>query len=209
MTKLAKITFSLLFTLLLVGTAAFAVEDDDSPLGFQFGISKKDAENIIDREGRRIVEEKEDSKKIKTIIMQGTLVDLPVDVTGMNVMTGLEFYKKKLMSTSLIVEAEDDAQQSQLEETFANYLVKMHGEPKDKESMLYFTTWHWILVDHKLVLSSNSKKKWVKVDFTYIPVDERKREDEIDARRDEEVKDPAKQMFLDADYSKPTGYLEK
>ncbi len=194
-----------------VMTAANSVaqQSDLSPLGFSFGISHKDAINIIDSNGKRLIDNKVDSKKIRTILMQGVIVDLPLDLDGRDVSTGLEFYDKKLLSSSLILTAEDSFEELELENMLTKYLTDKYGEPGSTDSMLYFKTWTWQMPDVKLVLHTNQKDNMVKVEYTYKPVDQAKFEDELDQKRGTEKIDPAKQMFLDGDYSKPTGYDEQ
>ncbi|MEQ9618546.1 MAG: hypothetical protein RIG61_05180 [Deltaproteobacteria bacterium] len=186
-----------------------AQESDLSPLGFSFGISHKDAENIIDSNGKRLIDNKVDSKKIRTMLMQGVIVDLPLDLEGRDVSTGLEFYDKKLLSTSLILNAQDSFEELELENMLTRYLTDKYGEPSSSDSMLYFKTWTWQMPDVKLVLHTNQKDNMVKVEYTYKPVHQAKFEDELDKKRGTKKIDPAKEMFLDGDYSKPTGYDEK
>ncbi len=49
----------------------------------------------------------------------------------------------------------------------------------------------------------------VKVEYTYKPVHQAKFEDELDQKRGTEKIDPAKRMFIDGDYSKPTDYDDR
>ena len=58
-------------------------------------------------------------------------------------------------------------------------------------------------------LLKNEKNNTVKVEYTYKPVHQAKIEDELDQKRGTIKIDPAKQMFLEGDYSKPTGYDEE
>ncbi|MCK5390891.1 MAG: hypothetical protein KAJ31_00530 [Deltaproteobacteria bacterium] len=201
----------LFFLFIVIGLPIYSMAEnsDISPLGFQFGINKKEAMKVIDSNGKRIVENQVDSKDIRTIIMQGVIVTLPIDTDGKDVMTGLEFYNKKLLSTSLIFAAVDASEKTELEKEFTHYFTEQYGEPVERSSMLYFTTTTWHMHDIKLVLHTNEKKNTVKVEYTYKPVHQSKIEDELDERRGTIKKDPATQMFLDGDYSKPTGYDEQ
>jgi len=188
---------------------SMAQKSDLSPLGFQFGIKKKEAIKIIDSNGKRIVENNVDSKDIRTILMQGVIVNLPMDIEGKDVMTGLEFYDKKLLSTSLIFAAVDEAEKTQLENEFVDYCTQQYGEPVERDSMMHFTTTTWHMPDTKLVLHTNEKKNTVKVEYTYKPVHQAKFKDELDEKRGTKKIDPAREMFIEGDYSKPTGYDEK
>lgn len=207
--KFLKITGFLFVAVMIAAGYTRAEEANLAPLGFEFGISDKDAKKIIDSNGKRIIENKVDSKKIRTIEMQGTIVEVPLGLTGIDVRTSLEFFDKKLLSTSLVVYAEDSSTESLLEENLSNYFVYNHGEPSETDSMMYFKTWTWHLPKVKLVLNTNTKDNVVKVEYTYKPISQAKFEKEIDKRRGTKVKDPSKEMFLDGDYSKPTDYDEK
>lgn len=196
------------------GAYALAETDDNaqvdlSPLGFEFGISKKDAKKVIESKGKRIIEDKVDSKKIRVIVMQGVIVDLPVNTEGLDVQTRLEFFDKKLLSTSLIFNAEDTPTEEWLEEAFSEYFYDRYSEPSERDHMMYFKTWTWDLPKVKLVLNTNTKDKIVKVDYTYEPIKKAKYEEELKQKRGTEDIDPAKKMFLDGDYSKPTDYDDR
>jgi hypothetical protein len=200
--------FIAILCFIAVSHASAQQNSDLAPLGFAFGISKDDAEDIIESNGKRIMDNKVDSKKIRTIVMQGMIVTLPLDLEGRDVSTGLEFYDKKLLSSSLMVNAKDSFEETQLENDFMKYLTEKYGEPQSSDSMLYFKTWTWNMPDVKLVFHTNQKKNTIKVNYTYEPYNRAKREDELDKLRGTEVKDPAQQMFIDGDYSKPTYYDE-
>lgn len=182
---------------------------DLSPLGFEFGSSKKDAKKVIKANGKRIIEEKKDSKKIRTIIMQGVIVDIPVNPNGLDVRTGLEFFEKKLLSSSLTFRAEDSPTEEWLEEAFTEYFYDRYGEPVEVDEMMHFKTWTWEIPKVKLVLHTNTKDNIVKVDYTYEPIRKAKYEKELDVKRGTKHEDPATKMFLDGDYSKPTDYDDR
>ncbi len=205
MSSIKKGLLAILFIFIVVPYAG-GEDYNMSPLGFQFGISKKDAMRVIDAKGKRIIEDNKDSKEIITIIMQGVIVDLPMDLAGRDVRTGLEFYDKKLWTTALILISKDVLEQSELQDMVLNYLTEKYGQPDEKDSMLYFSTWGWDLPETKMILHTNNKDNTLKVEFTNKVVHSAKMEDEIDIRRGTVHGDPASEMFLDGDYSKPTGY---
>jgi hypothetical protein len=209
MNNLKKVYITIALAAFVALTYAGAQQKADlAPLGFTFGISDDDAEELIETSGKRIMDNKVDSKKIRTIVMQGTLVTLPLDLEGRDVSTGLEFYDDKLLSSSLILNAKDEFEESQLQSEFMKYLTEKYGEPSSSDSMLYFKSWTWNMPDVKLVFHTNQKKNMVKVEYTYEPYNQAKREEELDKLRGTEAKDPAQQMFIDGDYSKPTYYDE-
>jgi len=197
-----------LLTLTALSYASAQQKADLAPLGFTFGISDDDAQDIIETNGKRLIDDKVDSKKIRTILMQGMIVTLPLDLEGRDVSTGLEFYEDKLLSSSLIVTAKDESEESQLRDELMKYLKDKYGEPASSDSMLYFKTWTWHMPDVKMVFHTDQKNKIVKIAYTYEPVNQAKVEKDLDKLRGTEVIDPAKQMFIDGDYSKPKFYDE-
>lgn len=203
--------FLILFLAVSVSLAAAQQEEkaDLSPLGFEFGISKKEAKKVITANGKRIIEDKKDSKKIKILVMQGVIVDLPVSTNGLDVRTDLEFFDKKLLSSALTFRAEDSPTEEWLEEAFTEYFYDRYGEPIEVDEMMYFKTWTWELPKVKLVLHTNTKDNIVKVDYTYEPIRKARYEKELNKRRGVKHEDPAKKMFLDGDYSKPTDYDDR
>lgn len=210
--NILKRAIALMLIITVAVSIASAQEEeaaDLSPLGFQFGISKKDAKKIIDSNGKRIVEDKVDSKKIRMIVMQGVIVELPVNSDRLDVKTGLEFFDKKLLSTSLIFNAEDTPTEEWLEEAFSEYFHDRYGEPYETDNMMYFRTWTWHIPKVKLVLHTNTKDNIVKVDYTYEPINQAKFQKELDTKRGTKPIDPAKKMFIDGDYSKPTEYDDR
>ena len=208
--KLLKNSYALivLLTLIAVSYASAQQKADLAPLGFSFGISDDDAEDIIETNGKRMIDNKVDSKKIRTITVQGMIVTLPLDLEGRDVSTGLEFFDDKLLSTSLILTAKDTSEESRMQNEFMKYLTAKYGEPSSSDSMLYFKTWTWHMPNVKMVFHTNQKDKIVKVEYTYEPVNQAKVEKELDKLRGTEAKDPAQQMFIDGTYSKPTYYDE-
>ncbi len=72
--------------------------------------------------------------------------------------------------------------------------------------MLHFTTATWHTDDVLLVLHTNKKDHSLKIQYKYKPGLSSRFEDDLDAKRGTVYKDPATHMFLEGDYSKPTGY---
>jgi len=195
--------------MLSFGVKAYSQQGDLSPLGFKFGIDKKEAKKVIDSKGKRIVLDEEDSKEMVVIVMQGVIVNLPIDVAGKDVMTELEFYKKKLLSTSLIFAAVDENEKTAIESDFVKYFTSEYGEPVERETIMHFTTTSWDIPDVKLVLYTDNEDNTVKIQYKHIPGLRARFEDELDEKRGTVKTDPATQMFLEGDYSKPTGYDEQ
>ncbi len=208
--KYMKISILLIIVMVLSLSSKSSAQDTNlAPLGFTFGMNKKEAMNVIDSRGKRIVRENKDSKDVRVIVMQGVIVDLPIDEAGKNVMTELEFYDKKLLSTSLIFVSADEAEKTEIESEFDQYFTNEYGEPSDRDSMLHFNTTTWHTQDMLLILHTNEKDHSLKIQYKYKPGLADRFEDDLDAKRGTEPDDPATKMFLDGDYSKPTGYDEK
>ncbi len=208
--RLVKISFLVfIFTIISLGGMAYSQQGDLSPLGFKFGIDKKEAKEVIDSSGKRIVMDEEDSKEMIVIVMQGVIVNLPIDISGKDVMTELEFYKKKLLATSLIFAATDENEKAAIESDFVQYFTSEYGEPVERETVMHFTTTSWDIPEVKLVMYTDNKDNTVKIQYKYIPGHRAKFEEELDKKRGTVKTDPATQMFLEGDYSKPTGYDEQ
>ena len=208
--RLVKISFLvIIFTIISFSGMAYSQQGDLSPLGFKFGIDKKEAKKVIDSKGKRIVMDEEDSKEMRVIIMQGVIVNLPIDISGKDVMTELEFYKKKLLATSLIFAATDENEKAAIESDFVQHFTSEYGEPVERETVMHFTTTSWDTPEVKLVMYTDNKDNTVKIQYKHIPGHRSKFEEELDEKRGTIKTDPATQMFLEGDYSKPTGYDEQ
>ena len=129
---------------------------------------------------------------MRVILMQGVIVELPVDVAGKDVMTELEFYDKKLLSTSLVFASADESEKIQLETEFDQYFVSQYGEPVERDSMLHFTTATWHTPDVMLVLHTNDKDHSVKIQYKYKPGLADRFEDNLDFKRGTIRSDPAR-----------------
>ena len=202
------ILFVVLFVLCTT-IVSYSQQGNMSPLGFKFGINKKQAMKVIDSKGKRIYMDEEDSKEMRIILFQGVIVDTPIDISGKDVMTELEFYKKKLFSTSLVFAASDKTEKDQIETDFDQYFTSEYGEPIERDSMMYFTTTSWDAPNVRLILHTNNKDNTVKVEYKHKAGHQARFEDQLDEKRGTVPKDPATQMFLEGDYSKPTGYDEQ
>ena len=209
MNYLKTSVFLLIAVTLSLTWSSYAQDSDLSPLGFKFGINKKEAKNIIDSRGKRIVRENMDSKDMRVILMQGVIVELPIDVAGRDVMTELEFYDKKLLATSLVFASTDETEKVEIEDEFDQYFTNEYGKPVERDSMLHFTTTTWHTSDVLLVMHANQKDHSIKIQYKYKPGLDARFEDDLDVKRGTTPNDPAKQMFLEGDYSKPTGYDER
>lgn len=203
--RLANI-FLFILALIFITTLSFPEEKDGknvSALGFNFGISKKDALEIIKSKGKTVVENTVDSKEIRTIIVEGALIEIPVDTSNADLKTNLEFYDNELMASSLVFKPNNILNQSALEAELFKYLSGLYGEPVGKEEVLNITTWTWHIPDVAVVLSSNPKNNVARIDYVYKPLDQSRIEDEFKQKQQGKTVEPAKQMFIDGNYTAP------
>jgi hypothetical protein len=179
---------------------------DFTGLGFEFGIEKDQAFKIIKSEGREIIENTVDSKEVRMVVVEGAFIELPVNTSNADLKTKLEFYDDRLMSSSLVFESDSRSKQASLEAELARFLSGLYGEPEKREKVLHFTTWTWQTPDVLVIFSIDPKNDVVRIQQVYEPISRIKLEEEYDEKRGGEPSDPAKEMFLDGNYSRPTQY---
>lgn len=204
----AKVFLAILI-LAFFAASGFSKEKDIknvSALGFDFGISKKRALEIIKSQNKKILEDTVDSKNIRTIVVEGVFIDLPADVSHSDRKTSLEFYDNELMASSLVLKSGDQLEQARLKDELSKFLTGLYGEPKEKEEMFHLTAWTWHVPDMAVVLSVNPDSNVTRVEYTYKPINETRKDEEYKKEQEGERLDPAKQMFMDGDYSRPRGY---
>jgi len=88
------------------------------------------------------------------------------------------------------------------------FLIDRYGESTSQEKVLNFMTWTWREPKVKVVLSADRNSDIFKIAYTYEPLSQTKRQKELDEKRRDKPEDPATQMFLEGDYSKPTHLKE-
>ena len=203
--KTSGIIITFLFSFLILN--APALSDDNfvnNPFGFKFGMSSKDAKNLIKNNGNDIIKNEVDSKDIRTILFDGLLVEYPgIDNTDRK--TELEFYNDKLMSTMLVVKGLNGSQFVEIQNKLISNIEAEFGEPNSKDNMLSYDIWTWRMDHLKLILSTNRNKGQVKLDYTYVPIADIKVQNELEVKRKGEIKNPADQMFKDGNYSQQGG----
>ena len=183
--------------------SGFSTEADvNKPHGFEFGSSKKEVVKIIEDSNKVILENEKDSKDVRRIVFDGSIVDLPISKTVQHE-TRLEFFKKKLMSSALNYKFNDDSELMNAVEEYLNYIKTHYGEASESEKMLSYELWTWRFPDIKILLNSNVKNKSLTIEYLYEPVRNKKIAKELKDKRKTPVGDPAKEMFLEGTYSRP------
>ncbi len=201
MRKIANIVF-----MLFISFTAIAVADNSgtAPLGFEFGMSEGDAKKQIKNHGREIVKNEKDSKEVRTIIFEGTVVELTRE-KDVDQKTRLEFYKNKLMSSAVMLKTDDNLQFIDLQNEFLKHIVSKYGEPTATDNMLSYETWEWDIDHLAMILSANRDKGKLKLEYTYHPVATTKVKSELNLKRKGEYINPADRMFKHGNYSQQGG----
>ncbi|MGQ0793130.1 MAG: hypothetical protein ACT4NX_03475 [Deltaproteobacteria bacterium] len=199
-----RIIFMLLVCLILA-YPAYSDENtprsSSSPLGLKLGTSRKQALGFIESRGNKIIENTKDSKNVRTVFIEGALVELPLDTANAALSTRLEFYDEKLMSSSLILKSDGPSKHKSLEGELAKFLGELYGDAGDTETVLGIRSLTWYVPKVRIVFSANPSNNTAKVQYIYEPVNQAKRSKEFEQKQDGPAPDPAKQMFLDGDYS--------
>jgi len=205
---MVKLKSFLLFSAMFLFSAPAYLEQvnangNGSPLGFKFGISKKQAEQVIKSASKEIIDTAVDSKDIRTIMVDGTIVKLPLELDYSDVQTRLEFYDDELMSSSLIIKSDDTSKKEELEAELASFLGDLYGQPSEEENILNFKALTWHVPDLKVVFSTSQSNNVTKVQYIYEPLNQSRVDREIYLKQKGKPEDPAKKMFLDGNYSAP------
>jgi len=129
---------------------------------------------------------------------------LPLDYKDFQ--TSLEFFDDKLMSSSLVFKLDDSSKQEELKSEISKFLTAQYGEPGEKEEVVGLTAWTWHVPDLKVVLSTNPSNNLTKVEYIYEPLNESRVQKEIEQEHRGKQADPAKEMFIDGNYSRPPQY---
>lgn len=182
--------------------------DSSSALGFNFGISKKQAMQVIESKGKKILENTVDSKDIRMILIQGAVGEIPLNVPESQSLTQLEFYDDELMTSTLILESADFLSRNEMANKLYKFLSDSYGETASQEKVLNFMTWTWRQPRVKIVFSADQNSDIFKIAYTYEPLSQTKMEEEFEKKRRGKPEDPATQMFLEGNYSRPTRLKE-
>lgn len=198
--------FSILVLILFTPLFHLSAKEDfggSSALGFDFGTSKKKAMRVIKEKGKNIVENTVDSKDVRTILIEGSVGEIPLGIPESQALTQLEFYDDELMSSTLIVESGGYLDRSEMANSLYQFLINSYGEAASQEKVLNFMTWTWRQPKVKVVLTADQNSDIFKIAYTYEPLSESKRQRELEAKTKVKPEDPATEMFLEGDYSKP------
>jgi len=204
MKTLLRAIFCLFVTLIITTGFVTADSNNPAPLGFKFGMSNGDAKKQIKSNGYNIIKNEKDSKKVRTIIFEGAVVEV-TDEKGIDQKTRLEFFNNKLMSSAVMIKTNDNLQFIDIQNDILKSIVSKYGEPAATDNMFSYDTWEWDIDQLGLILSANRDKGKLKLEYTYHPVASTKVESELNLKRKGKVRHPADQMFKDGNYSQQGG----
>ncbi len=170
------------------------------PHGFEFGISRKDALNLIESSKLKVVSDRKYSNDLRKVILGGSLAGVALDPLPDHE-TRLEFYKDKLMSSSILFSFEDESRFASVKNELIGNLAGVLGGAFKMEKMFSYEVLSWDLSDTVVLANLNSRKKTIEVEYVHKPILEKKTAKDLRRKRREDPGDPARQMFLDSNFS--------
>ncbi len=194
------LTFVFSVCFLLPFSAEGSQEDLRTPHGFEFGISRKDALGVIESSKLKVVSDRKYSKDLRKVILGGSLAGVALDSLPDHE-TRLEFYKDKLMSSSILFSFEDESRFASAKNELIGNLTGVLGDAFKREKMFSYEVLSWDLSDTVVLANLNSRKKTIEVEYVHKPILEKKIAKDLHLKRREDFGDPAKQMFIDNNFS--------
>ncbi len=199
-----KILFALVFSVsvFLPFRAETKQIDVTAPHGFLFGMSKKDALNRIETLGLGVRSNQKYSNSITKIVVGGSaasggvvLVPLPDHETM------LEFYKDNLMSSSVLFNFEDSSGFASAGKSVVSSLADMFGTSFSREKVFSIEVLSWDLPETVVLANLNPEKRIIEIEYIHKEVLAKKTEKDLERKRRGDPGDPAKEMFIDNDFS--------
>ncbi len=198
----ARVWLTLIFSVcfLLPFSAEGSQENLRIPHGFEFGISRKDALSMIESSKLKVVSDRKYSKDLRKVILGGSLAGVALDPLPDHE-TRLEFYKDKLMSSSILFSFEDETRFEFAKSELIGNLTGVLGDAFKRERMFSYEVLSWDLSDTVVLANLNSRKKTIEVEYVHKPILEKKIAKDLHLKRREDFGDPARQMFIDSNFS--------
>lgn len=170
------------------------------PHGFEFGISKKDALNLIESSELEVISDRKYSNDLRKVVLGGSLSGVTLDPLPDHE-TRLEFYKDNLMSSSILFSFEDETRFAFAKSELVGDLANVLGDAFERERMFSYEVLSWNLSDTVVLASVNSKKRTIEIEYIHKPVLEKKTAKDLRRKRRGDPGDPARQMFIDSNFS--------
>lgn len=186
------LVFSVLFSFPLSRPLAEATAA--APHGFDFGISRKAALASAGSLGLEVVSDSKYSKELKKVVLSPSAPD-----AGRRIL--LEFYDDRLMSSSLLLTFEDGEGFAAAKNRLEGELRGNFGESFKRDRVFSYEVLRWELADVLVLMSLNPDKKTVKLEYVSRSVLGKKTAKDLERKRRDDPGDPAKEMFIDGDYS--------
>ena len=198
----ARVWLTLVFSVcfLLPSSAEGSQEDLRIPHGFEFGISRKDALNMIEFSKLKVISDRKYSNDLRKVILGGSLAGVALDPPPDHE-TRLEFYKDKLMSSSILFSFENEGRFASAKNELIGNLAGVLGDAFKREKMFSYEVLSWDLSDTVVLANLNSQKKTIEVEYVHKPILEKKTAKDLHRKRREDFGDPARQMFIDNNFS--------
>lgn len=171
-----------------------------TPHGFEFGISRKDALNLIESSKLKVVSDHKYSNDLRKVILDGSMAGVTFDPPPGHE-TRLEFYKDKLMSSSILFSFEDEGRFASAKNELIDNLADALGDTFKREKMFSYEVLSWDISDTVVLANLNSQKRTIEIEYVHKPILKEKTAKDLRRKRREDPGDPAKQMFLDNNFS--------
>ncbi len=198
-----KILFLFVFSVSMVSFYAQATQiDTNAPHGFLFGMSKKDALQQIESLGLKVKSDQKYSNNMRKIAISGS-----VTLGGLALLplpdheTRLEFYKDNLMSSSILFNFEDSDGFTSAKKSVVLSLFDTLGGSFSREKVFSIEVLSWNLKDAIVLANLNPGKKTIEIEYIHREVLTEKTEKDLERKRRGDPGDPAKEMFIDNDFS--------
>ena len=186
--------------LFLPRSHSLAEADTDAPHGFEFGISREDALVLIRASGLELVSDSEYSKELKKVVVRGSVSGVAPEFPAVRE-TRLEFYNDRLMRSSLLFGFEDASGFSSARSLLEQDLRGSFGESFKRDRMFSYEVLFWNLSATNVLLSLDERRRTIELEYEHKPILSRKTAKDLDRRRKKDPGDPAKEMFIDSNYS--------
>ncbi len=170
------------------------------PHGFEFGISRKDALSLVESSKLEVVSDRKYSNDIRKVVLGGSLSGVAFDPPPDHE-TRLEFYKDNLMSSSILFSFEDETRFASAKNELVGNLADVLGNTFEREKMFSYEVLSWNFSDTVVLASLNSKKRTIEIEYIHKPVLEKKTAKDLRRKRRDDPGDPARQMFIDSNFS--------
>ncbi len=170
------------------------------PHGFEFGTSRKDALNLIEFSKLEVISDRKYSNGLRKVVLGGSLSGVALDPPPDHE-TRLEFYKDNLMSSSILFSFENESSFASAKSELVGDLTNVLGETFEREKTFSYEVLSWSLPDTVVLASLNSKKRTIEIEYIHKPVLEKKTAKDLRRKRRDDPGDPARQMFIDSNFS--------